>query len=141
MSDVKEFHRKRIMFAYINNQFVEFINDDRDHLTALKEDYHISNDEFKHIIRGYYLNNGVFIYKDFDFEPVPIYEYPVGMMDDLIGIVNEYATEKHISVKIFNGLKIGRIGEPWKPVQLIGIYENSEIHYRKSANSTCQDLK
>lgn len=129
MSDVKEFHRKRIMFAYINNQFVEFINDDRNHLTALKEDYHISDEEFKHIIRGYYLNNEIYIYQGFDFAPVPIHKYPVEMMDDLIGIADEHA-EEHDSVEIFNGLKIGRIGEQWKPTQLIGICKNKDIQYQ-----------
>lgn len=112
----EQFHLKRYAFAWIKGKLTFHTKqDERDHQHWLMEDYHISLEEFEETNRGYMIDGKIQLFIGSDFKPVdPSTVY----MSDIKKLINEYSIRyKDETVSICNGVKIGKVGEIWEPIE------------------------
>lgn len=114
---VEEFHKSRIAFAFLNDGNCAInIKDVREHKIYLQEDFGISFDEFENLTRGYIKPGRIVFYKTSEFIPIE------NITEKVLSVISEKALEFFGPGKyeIWNGLKIGNLGEEWKPIQRKG---------------------
>lgn len=114
---VEEFHKSRIAFAFLNDGSCAInIKDVREHKIYLQEDFGISSDEFENLTRGYIKPGRIVFYKTSEFAPIE------NITEKVLSVISEKALEFFGPGKyeIWNGLKIGNLGEEWKPIQRKG---------------------
>ncbi len=114
---VEEFHKSRIAFAFLNDGSCAInIKDVREHKIYLQEDFGISFDEFENLTRGYIKPGRIVFYKTSEFAPIE------NITEKVLSVISEKALEFFGPGKyeIWNGLKIGNLGEEWKPIQRKG---------------------
>ena len=114
---VEEFHKSRIAFAFLNDGSCAInIKDVREHKIYLQEDFGISFDEFENLTREFIKPGRIVFYKTSEFIPIE------SITEKVLSIVSEKALEFFGSGKyeIWNGLKIGKPGEEWEPIQKKG---------------------
>ena len=114
---VEEFHKSRIAFAFLNDGNCAInIKDVREHKIYLQEDFGISFDEFENLTRGYIKPGRIVFYKTSEFIPIE------NITEKVLSVISEKALEFFGPGKyeIWNGLKIGKPGEEWKPIQRKG---------------------
>ncbi len=114
---VDEFHKSRIAFAFLDDGRCAInVKDVREHKIYLQEDFGISFDEFENLTRGYIKPGRIVFYKTLEFVPIE------SITEEVLSIVSEKALEFFGSGKyeIWNGLKIGKPGEEWEPIQRKG---------------------
>lgn len=124
-SKAAKFHKSRIAFIYVNGQiqYNEDDEDDRDHMHWAMADYDISYDEFEKAKRGYISKGKIFFYQGSDFSKVEIEEISLQDLVDLIDKHNQYFNNE--TILVYSGMKIGKVGEIWKPLSCILIIKNS----------------
>lgn len=115
--EVGTFHKSRIAFAILSDgKCAVNIKDIREHRVYLQEDFGISFEEFENLVRGYIKPGRIVFYKTSGFYPID------NISEKILSIVSEKALEFFGSGKyeIWNGLKIGKFGEEWQPIQKHG---------------------
>ena len=92
------------------------INDAREHKVYLKDDFGISFEEFEHLTRGYIKPGRLVFYTSLNFLPVK------DISEEMVNLLTEKALEFFGPGKyeIWNGLKIGRLGEEWEAIEIKG---------------------
>lgn len=121
--DADTFHRERFAFAWVDGilTFNENNNDGRDHEHWLKEDFGITEEQFENINRGYMKPTYIQLFKGSSFKPVDTSEISVSDFKKLCEVHgSRYGTDK---VEIRNGVKVGKVGEIWPPISVIGIFD------------------
>ncbi len=116
-SAVNEFHKSRIAFAFFSDGRCAInINDAREHKVYLKDDFGISFEEFEHLTRGYIKPGRLVFYTSLNFLPVK------DISEEMVNLLTEKALEFFGPGKyeIWNGLKIGRLGEEWEAIEIKG---------------------
>lgn len=116
-SAVDEFHKSRIAFAFLSDGRCAInINDAREHKIYLKDDFSISFEEFEHLTRGYIKPGRLVFYTSLNFLPVK------DISEEMVNLLTEKALEFFGPGKyeIWNGLKIGRLGEEWEAIEIKG---------------------
>ena len=115
----EKFHLERVKFAWIDGELVfgDDPEDDRDHQHWLLEDYGISPVAFEFINRGYMQEGRIQLYKGSDFKSINTAEVSIHALQTLI----DYNVAKYDSniINIFNGVKVGKVGEIWPPLELL----------------------
>ena len=114
---VDEFHKSRIAFAFLDDGRCAInVKDVREHKIYLQEDFGISFDEFENLTRGYIKPGRIVFYKTSEFAPIE------NITEKVLSVISEKALEFFGPGKyeIWNGLKIGKPGEEWKPIQRKG---------------------
>jgi hypothetical protein len=115
---VEKFHTGRLAFAILNDGRCAInAKDPREHKVYLQEDFGISAEEFDTLIRGYIKTGRIVFYKTLDFIPVE------AISKEILDAVSEKALEFFGAGKyeIWNGLKVGKLGQEWPPIQIRGI--------------------
>ena len=123
----ENFHRMRYAFAWINGMLVfnNNENDDRDHQHWLCEDYGLTVSQWEKLNRGYMMQDRIQLFKGSKFEPINTDEIPTMDIVKLTSIHGQrYGTDR---VVIYNGVKIGKIGEVWEPLIRLGEFDT---HWR-----------
>lgn len=116
----KEFHKGRIGFAFIDNNIQLLINDERDHIQWLREDFGIHTiKSFDKIVRGYIRENKIYIYKTTSFVPVDKSEITPEMINVLYNISRLVVQNASKVYYFYNGLEVGKIGEIWSPIETL----------------------
>ena len=122
-SDAENFHRKRIAFCYVDNiiRFNVDRNDDRDHQHWITEDYNISRDEFESLIRGYISKDSIVVYRGTDFRCVLESDLEFLKLDlgKIVSNYKKFYNSSNNVLALYNGVKIGRVGYIWKPIDKI----------------------
>lgn len=116
---VASFHKSRIAFAFLNDeQCVININDQREHRVYLQEEYNISTPEFEQLNRGYIKAGKIVFYKTSSFNKID--NISPTMLKSVLQIAKQYyGLGKY---EIWNGLKIGKIGEEWNtPLEIVSV--------------------
>lgn len=111
---VENFHKSRVAFAILEDGSCAInIKDSREHRIYLQEDFGISTDDFEKLTRGYIKSGRIVFYKTSKFLPVE------NISKNVLKIVSRQALKFFGSGKyeIWNGVKIGAIGEEWLPLQ------------------------
>ena len=127
MEGAANFHKRRIAFAFVDGQcrFNDNLDDDRDHQHWVCEDYGLTKDEFENLIRGYMLPGKIVLYQSSHFLEVDLSKLSV---EDLLILLHTYKkTYKEELATIYNGVKIGVVGEEWsgKSEVLKTVFERS----------------
>lgn len=122
---VASFHKSRLAFAIKSSEEVGYqilinVKDEREHRVYLKEDYNIFDDEFEQLIRGYIKDNSIVFYRSSSFIPVPNKELTSDLINEILKLAIKYFGNG--VYKIANGVYIGKPGEIWKPIEIIGEY-------------------
>lgn len=114
-----EFHKKRIPFIIKNDTIIVNNNkeDDRDHQHWVLEDFNIGVEEFEKIPRGYMLPDRVQLFIGSGFEAIDDIILTNKLIDELIDIHFKIFGKSNFN--IYNGVKIGKIGDIWKPLNTI----------------------
>lgn len=120
----EKFNLIRKRFVYINKKMILIDNDSRDTEEILRKDYKISYYEFSRCIRGYFLENKLYIYYGYTYMPVPITELPDSFFEILKSFIERNTDEM---VEIYNGLIIGEHCSFWEPVYKLAVYQNHDI--------------
>ena len=118
-----KFHLKRYAFVIINGQVVynDNQNDDRDHQHWLLEDYGISIEQFEKLPRGYMMEDRIQFFVGSSFKPIEDTKLIDSVITSLVDRhINKYGRTK---VGIYNGVRVGNIGEIWKPIHVINIID------------------
>lgn len=115
----EKFHMTRCLFGWVNGELtiVDDPEDDRDHQHWMLEDYGISPEEFENINRGYMLPFRIQLFVGSDFRPIDLNTISAKDISTLI----EFHKTKYRNqiVEIFNGVKVGKVGEIWDPIERI----------------------
>lgn len=117
------FHRRRLAFAWVNGQltFNTNENDDRDHQHWLLEDFGISVEEWETLPRGYMMEDRIQLFIGSDFRPL---DTSIISVTDFNNLLHTHATRYNSeSVKVYNGVKIGKVGEIWPPMECLGTFD------------------
>lgn len=126
MSKAADFHKNRIAFAFVNKKIVfnTDSNDDRDHMHWIMEDYNLTQSEFETLNRGYISEGKIFLHKGTSFDKVMLNDISLEDIVQLIDKHNDFFSRE--TILVYNGMKIGKIGEIWKPLSCIFIIKNIE---------------
>ena len=122
-----DFHKNRYAFAFMNNTIVfnNNPNDDRDHQHWLLDEFGISPVEFENIPRGYMKKDRIQLFVGSNFSPID----KSILTRENISILLAAHHKRYASkvVPIYNGVRIGKVGDIWPPVETIGVFNT----YRK----------
>ena len=120
--EAEEFHKKRCAFAWIDGKltFNDNENDDRDHQHWLLDDYGITPEQWEKLPRGYMLPDRIQLFIGSTFSAVPTDSISVTDFAELIS--KHHTRYKSKEVKIYNGVKIGKVGEVWEPITCLGTF-------------------
>ena len=107
------FHKRRIAFAFVNDEcvFNTDPDDDRDHQHWICEDYGFTKEEFEKLIRGYMLPGKIFLYESSCFSEIDLAKMSVKDMFKLLSAYKKAYREEN--VVLYNGVQIGVVGEEW----------------------------
>lgn len=114
------FHKSRYAFAWINGKLIfnDKPDDDRPHEEWMQEDYGLTVEEYEKANRGYMLPTHIQLFKGSSFSPIDTREISVSDFTHLCKVHGErYGTAE---VEVRNGVKIGKIGEVWPPLLIVG---------------------
>lgn len=120
-----EFHVGRTMFAFIDGHVQYRTYDNRDHAHWLHEDYGIDESGFEAIDRGYIRpveNNNVvniMVYRGIGHNRTTV---TLSMIRQLTHLAVSVYGKKFLSGKklnIYSGVRIGKVGEIWEPLDFI----------------------
>ena len=114
---VDEFHKSRVAFAILNDGRCAInVKDIREHKVYLQEDFWVSFEEFETLVRGFIKPGRIVFYKTLSFIPIE------NISEEILDIISGKAMEFFGAGKyeIWNGLKIGKLGEEWEPVEKKG---------------------
>lgn len=120
-----DFHKSRLIFAWIHGKltFNENENDARSHFEWLTQDFDITACEFEKIPRGYMTSDRIQLFIGSDFRPLSSEELKKITATDLINIKDEFfKVYGDKEVVIYNGVKVGEIGEVWEPIYKLGTF-------------------
>ena len=114
---VDELHKKRIAFLIIEGQPIFVKNSTKSHLEIVK-DLGVDEKDFDKITRGLFRDDYIVFYCG-NFETNARVEADA----------KKYCTEicnnlKLHYVKVYCGVTIGKVGDAWEPLKLIGVVEN-----------------
>ena len=121
-SRAASFHLNRYPFAWVKGTltFNNTPNDDRDHQHWLCEDFGLTVNEFENTLRGYMLPDRIQLFIGSDFRPLNTSLISMSDFSNLLKTHgNRYNTKK---VTVYNGVKIGKIGEVWSPLETMGVF-------------------
>jgi hypothetical protein len=122
---VTEFHESRIAFAVIPKEDGGYdlaINtrDAREHRVYLREDFGITDELIDTLVRGYIKRGKVMFYVSSYFKPAEREALTAQLIVDLLRIAEEeFGSGKYM---VGNGVRIGKPGEEWPPIEVIGSY-------------------
>lgn len=119
----EKFHKSRIAFAWVNGELVLNDNDedDRDHQHWLMEDYGISIEEFEKLPRGYMIRDKIQLFTGSTFARIEDKDLRLPMADILrLRDIYKKKFPNSVSVWIYNGVRVGKVGEIWIPIEGIG---------------------
>ena len=122
---VAKFHKSRIAFSVIFKEDGSYdlaINtrDEREHRVYLQEDFGITDEIFETLIRGYIKHGKIMFYVSSHFNPALPEILTEQLMKDLLLIAKrEFGAGEYI---IGNGVKVGKPGEEWQPIEIIAAY-------------------
>ncbi len=110
------FHLSRVAFAELpDGKIVITVDDAREHRVWLRQDFNIDDDTFEKLVRGYIKADRVVFYKGSQFKPVDNDERILAIAQELGSLTD--------GKNIFDGVKVGNIGEEWKTLNTIRICE------------------
>ena len=118
----EKFHLSRYPFAWVNNQLVfnDNTNDDRDHQHWLCEDYGLTVEEWEKVPRGYMMPGRIQLFIGSQFKPMNTQKLSVTDFQELLTRYwHKYGGQK---VVMYNGVKVGKVGEVWEPLIKLGEY-------------------
>lgn len=117
------FHLSRLPFAFLNNDLVMNQNrsDDRDHQHWLTEDYGLSLQQFEVTPRGYITEGRIQFFVGSDFRPMDMNSISDLDIAKLMAQHKCMYPDTH-SCNIYNGVKVGKIGEIWPPIDFVGTW-------------------
>lgn len=118
--EVDELHKKRVAFVIVNGKPIFVENSTKSHLELCKE-LGVDESNFDNITRGFFLNDYIVFYCG-NFET----------NDDVVFDAKKYCIEicnylKLSDVNIYCGLKIGKLGDIWPPLKVIGCVKNGKF--------------
>lgn len=118
----EEFHKKRYAFAWIKGKltFNDNLNDDRDHQHWMLEDYEVSIEEWEVSPRGYMLPDRIQLFIGSHFSKLNTSEISITDFNELL--FKHHERYNSTSVTVYNGVKVGKIGDIWEPLILLGTY-------------------
>lgn len=117
----ENFHKKRFAFAFVNGELkFNTAGDDRDHQHWLCEDFGLTVDEFENTPRGYMLPDRIQLFIGSDFRPLNTSLISMSDFNTLLRTHGDRYNTKKITV--YNGVKIGKIGEVWSPLETVGVF-------------------
>lgn len=123
--DVTNFHKSRIAFAVIFNNDDSYnlainIKDAREHRVYLQQDFGINDEVFESLVRGYIKHEKIVFYISSHFHPVAPEILTDQLIKDLLLIAGDmFGPGEYM---IGNGVKVGKPGEEWAPIDTIGTY-------------------
>lgn len=120
--EAEEFHKKRYAFAWINGKltFNDNENDDRDHQHWLLDDYGVTPEQWEKLPRGYMLPDRIQLFIGSTFSAVPT---DLISVTDFAELISKHHTRYNSKeVKVYNGVKIGKVGEVWEPITCLGTF-------------------
>lgn len=106
----------------VNNQLVfnDNTNDDRDHQHWLCEDYGLTVEEWERVPRGYMMPGRIQLFIGSQFKPMNTQKLSVTDFQELLTRYwHKYGGQK---VVMYNGVKVGKVGEVWEPLLKLGEY-------------------
>lgn len=121
----ERFHAKRTLFVWIKGALKVNTdpNDDRDHLHWVTEDYGITVEKFEELPMGYMLPGSIQLFKGRYLKELSKDEWDriVPRLKDLLNAYKStFNGDDFVSeVSIFNGVRVGRIGNVWPPKSTI----------------------
>ncbi|MCM1223248.1 MAG: hypothetical protein NC548_53230 [Lachnospiraceae bacterium] len=124
----EKFHRERLAFALVNDQIIfdENADDDRDHQHWLCETFGMTIEEFENIPRGYIMKGKIQLYTGSRFEQL---ELGMIKVKHLIRIIDKYKSiYPDIPYRVFNGVKVGKVGTIWPPIKVL-TFDESALRY------------
>lgn len=122
----ENFHLNRLPFAWVKGvlTFNENPDDDRDHQHWLLEDLGIPVEEWETTPRGYIKEGRIQFLIGSRFRPITAQDMPNVSKADFQRILNKhwamFPAEK--GCHVYNGVRVGKIGELWPPIQHCGYY-------------------
>lgn len=121
-----DFHKSRLAFAFIGSKLYSTSNDSRSHSEWLEQDLKVSTGEYEYLIRGYISDNKIYIYTGSKFEPVELSLITLDKLKRLLELANRY--NAHDNYMVYNGMKVGYIGEGSKPIMEICTLSNNSFN-------------
>lgn len=126
----EKFHLSRIPFIWIPCEdfpymklvFNENLHDDRDHQHWVLEDYNIEPWQFEHLPRSYIRDGRIQFFQGSSFQPIG--KQLNTTLFDFFTIAEKYQEQTDWTMSdviICNGVRIGKIGEVWDPIEIIGV--------------------
>lgn len=117
-----KFHRNRFAFAWIDGKLTfNKLGDSRDHQHWLTEDFGLTLQEFEETPRGYIKEGRIQLFKGSDFRKIDIDKDLTDFKSDKESLVKAHnKLFEGVTPEIFNGVKIGKVGEIWPPIEKIG---------------------
>lgn len=121
------FHKNRLPFAWVKGDLVFNTNegDTRDHQHWLLEDYGVSIEEWELSNRGYIMDNKIQLFIGSGFEPLDFDEVTESDLRKLVAMHNKIFNRQ--TVKVYNGVKVGKIGEIWEPLIDLGEFSLTKL--------------
>ncbi len=119
----EKFHKSRLPFIWIDNKLIinENEDDDRDHQHWVCEDFGLTIPEFEALNRGYMIEGRIQFFRSSTFEMIDTSEISVEDFNKLLKIQHSrYNTDK---VVVCNGVHIGKVGEIWEPISVLGTFD------------------
>lgn len=111
----QKFHKKRLTFAILDEHCKFISNDTRSHFEWLNEVYGVTIEDFENIIRGYVLEDGIYLYKGFQFNEIDDSELESNILMEIVQQANIYNKWQYKEYKVHSGMVQGTVGEVWKP--------------------------
>ena len=111
----QKFHKKRLTFAILDEHCKFISNDTRSHFEWLDEDYGVTIEDFENIVRGYVLENCIYLYKGFQFNEIDDSELESNILMEIVQQANIYNKWQYKEYKVHSGMIQGVVGEVWKP--------------------------
>ncbi len=117
------FHSGRLAFAFVGHDMkLEFCNfgDARDHQHWLLDEFGVSKEQFESVPRGYVKSGRVQLFMGSGFKKIPNHKIGNIHLSQWQSIADKHREVFGTgTVEVFNGVKIGKIGEVWEPLEKI----------------------
>ena len=113
MTEEKKYHKSRIMFAIINDNLHLVDNDERSHKEWLEQDFGLNQNHFNDINRGCIKDSIIMVYKGQNFTSISENE-----LSKIIIMVAHKLELDLTKYTVYNGVKVGAIGETWGAIKV-----------------------
>lgn len=128
-----DFHKSRIMYAFIDGKIHYSLDDSRDHIHWLYEEYGIDEKGFENMDRGYIRPTdnisaiNAMVYRGINHECTDVTD---SMVKDLVDVTISVYGKDFLGDRklyVYSGVIPAKVGEIWKPKELVKIVDMDEI--------------